>query len=76
MRKLRFTARGLAENPIGQHVTWNTPNRTFLVEVTGGYRDATLGMTFLKTRHFNGETGPDVVAAVVNVLEQTDGTHR
>lgn len=58
-------------SPVGDQVTWDERDRTFIVDVVGFYRRELPACIMLKTRHFNGEAGPDVSAGAVRVLERT-----
>jgi hypothetical protein len=69
-RKLKFNRWGLAEDPIGLHVSWRTDQRTFLATVVGCEYNEFRGFFNLKTRHFNGEDAPDVAAGAVDVLRR------
>lgn len=69
IRPLAWKCGRLAENPTGQIVTWNVGKRKFLADVTGcEYVEYPRGGYILHTRYFNGETGPDVCAAIVKVI--------
>lgn len=70
MRRLRFGRFGLQEDPRWAHVVFDIGERHYIVQVTEVYRAEERGMTMLRTRHLNGEVGPDVAASFVHVLER------
>jgi hypothetical protein len=69
--KIPFTKYGMAIDPTGAHCTFDIGARYYLVEIVGFYHSETRGVTLLKTRHFNGEDGPEICANLVNVLERS-----
>ena len=69
--KIPFTKYGMAIDPRGAHCTFNIGERHYLVEIVDVYRSDVRGATLLKTRHLNGEIGPDICANLVDVLERT-----
>ena len=66
--RFKFTKFGLAEDPRGAQVAWQIGERRYLADVIGFYRDEVRCVAMLKTMHFNGEPGPDVCAAAVELL--------
>lgn len=69
--KFKFSRHGIAENPIGAHVTLRYRDRDLIGTVVDVYRDEVLAATKLVVRHFNGEPWPiEPSAAIVNVLKR------
>lgn len=73
--RLRFSRFGLLDDPRGGHAIFSLNGRDYLVEVTGifkqergDYRGPGL---ILRTRHLNGEQGPDVSPYAVRMLVRT-----
>jgi hypothetical protein len=73
--RLRFSKFGLLDDPRGGHAIFTLGTRDYLVEVTDvfctpdtGYRGSSV---MLRTRHLNGEAGPDVSPYIVKMLVHT-----
>lgn len=64
-RRLRFNKWGLAEDPTWAHIVTSSGK---LYDCIGFYRREFPTATMLRTRHFNGEPGPDIAAATVWIL--------
>lgn len=70
LRYIKFT-RGLGEDPTGEFITWRDRG-TRVAECIGTYRrEGPPACTMLRTRHFNGEAGPDIAASAVQIIGQT-----
>ena len=67
-RPIRYTRFGLAENPVGQIVTWTIGDRTYLADVVGVYHRESPAAFMLKTRQFCGDEGPEVAASAVRLV--------
>jgi hypothetical protein len=70
MHKIQRTRYGYAENPTGAHITWKVRDRTYLCECVGFYVRDVPAAVMLRTRHLNGEQGPDVAIGAVMVLDR------
>lgn len=66
-RRIRFSRWGLAEDPTHAHIVTNTGE---LYECLGTYRQEFPSAIMLRTRHFNGELGPDIAASAVWILNR------
>ena len=72
MRRIRFSRYGIAENPVGEHVRWETGDTINLGTVTDVYkRTGYAGGVMLRIQFLNGEQAPDIAASAVYVLEQS-----
>ena len=68
IRCIRYKRSRLAENPIGQIVTWDVKDRVMLADVVGiYYREMPAGF-MLRVRHFDGETMSDISASAVRLV--------
>jgi hypothetical protein len=67
MRRIRFNRWGLAEDPTHAQIV-GIDGR--LYDVVGTYRREYPAAVMLRTRHFNGEPGPDMAASSVYILER------
>ena len=68
LRPIRYGRFGLAEDPTGQIVTWTIGERTYLADVIGVYHRESPAAFMLRTRHFSGESGPEVAASAVRLV--------
>lgn len=73
-RKLRFGRYGMQEDPREQVAVWTAEGREQIARVTGFYQKHIAAgdyrVLMLTTRFFCGDTGPDVPARDVMVLEE------
>jgi hypothetical protein len=73
--RLRFNQFGLLDDPRGGHAIFTMSGRDYLVEVTDVFRTEDTGYrgshVMLRTRHLNGEAGPDVSPYAVKMLVRT-----
>lgn len=70
LRCIKFTRWGLGENPTGEFITWQDRG-TRVAECIGTYRrEGPASSIMLRTKYFNGEAGPDLVAGAVQIIGQ------
>lgn len=69
MRRRPHFANGRpSEDLRGAIVTWKVGARDYLARVESQRYNETLSLVMLKTRHFNGEEGPEVPYGIVELL--------